>query len=259
MLRWRNKFRVGRQLSREVADICLILLITYHIELSHSLLIDYQMQIMSSYAATVETLIDFGDGNFTTAGYNATIADFSNSGVVEDLTGASVEHFYANHNTTSGNTNKSWTGSTANVLFAGTTNGGYDWNVVNPLVRDGVYLNNRGPITVTVSNITIAEGTEYKLYLWGNGGGANQNSTFTFNGSSLVATSGAFTTPVVYDFDSTGSGVTANSITFTWDRTGSQQYGAINGLAIVAVPEPSTYAAIAGFLALGWVMLRRRQ
>ncbi len=27
---------------------------------------------------------------------------------------------------------------------------------------------------------------------------------------------------------------------------------------IVAVPEPSAYAAIAGFLALGWVMLRRR-
>ncbi len=31
-----------------------------------------------------------------------------------------------------------------------------------------------------------------------------------------------------------------------------------DGVGIEAVPEPSAYAAIAGFLALSWVMLRRR-
>ncbi len=32
----------------------------------------------------------------------------------------------------------------------------------------------------------------------------------------------------------------------------------VSGLEMTAIPEPSAYAAIAGFLALGWVMLRRR-
>ncbi len=32
----------------------------------------------------------------------------------------------------------------------------------------------------------------------------------------------------------------------------------VSGLEMTAIPEPSAYAALAGFLALGWVMLRRR-
>ncbi len=32
-----------------------------------------------------------------------------------------------------------------------------------------------------------------------------------------------------------------------------------NNILLSPVPEPSTYAAISGFLALGWVMLRRRR
>lgn len=34
---------------------------------------------------------------------------------------------------------------------------------------------------------------------------------------------------------------------------------AVPAVSLAAVPEPSTYAALAGFCALGWVMLRRRR
>ncbi len=39
---------------------------------------------------------------------------------------------------------------------------------------------------------------------------------------------------------------------------GTTSYGWIDNIQLAVVPEPSAYGVIAGFLALGWVMLRRR-
>ncbi len=53
------------------------------------------------------------------------------------------------------------------------------------------------------------------------------------------------------DFSALGDWSTVNGTIFAWD-------GGTNTLSLAAVPEPSTYALLAGMLGLTWVMLRRR-
>jgi hypothetical protein len=50
---------------------------------------------------------------------------------------------------------------------------------------------------------------------------------------------------------------TANNI--SWDYGADlTQFGSVDGASFTVVPEPSSYGALAGLLALGWVMVRRR-
>jgi len=108
---------------------------------------------------------------------------------------------------------------------------------------------------------------EYTLYLFGTAGNAaNQNSTFTFDGVSL--TTGVPTGPgnaalaaVAFDFFTDKS--LPSTLTFDWSRVGNNQFGALNGFAIVRgnlVPEPSSCALWSllgvGFVVWGWRTLR---
>lgn len=77
--------------------------------------------------------------------------------------------------------------------------------------------------------------------------GGNTNSS-RLGGSDATQT-GVSTVTYNYDLAHTGSGTNANA-------NGS---GGIAGLAFVAVPEPGTFALISGFLAFGFVALRRRK
>ena len=54
----------------------------------------------------------------------------------------------------------------------------------------------------------------------------------------------------------------AASFTITWsdaNDSGTDAMAGISALSVTAIPEPSTYAAIGGLLALGMVMYRRRK
>ncbi len=220
---------------------------------SHSLILGVALCFSQSLSAAAIALIDFQATN----GVDATLTDFTTAGVAEDITGGSIDVFEAGVNGT-------LTGGTGNVTvaFTSTTPQAYTWGPsgTNSVVYDGAYLTSgKGPSTVTVSNITIAAGTTYKLYIWGAATSAGQEGSFTFDGSTIVAGSPTRATPAVFTFDSTTTGVTGSSVAFQFARTGSNSFGVINGIAITAVPEPSAYGAIAGFLALGWVMLRRRK
>ena len=55
------------------------------------------------------------------------------------------------------------------------------------------------------------------------------------------------------------SGVTGASFTASLDITDGSNTAGIKGIQVVAVPEPSTAALLAGCLGLGHVMMRRRR
>jgi hypothetical protein len=106
-------------------------------------------------------------------------------------------------------------------------------------------------------NSTNQEG--FPIVLWATNGGSFTSSDtehliFVFNTNFPVEP--ASPTDILLS-DSTGSLIAGGFGNF------SQTYGeqpTLDGFNTVSVvPEPSTYAAIAGFLALGWVMLHRRQ
>ena len=228
-------------------------------------LIDFQLEATS------------GGGHNATA-TNATLADFSNSGVVESLTGGMIDYYGASAITYI----SSYATGNATVSFVDGTpssgdpyKGAFNWSTVtnNPttgdreqlsvMARDGLFMStdNYSDAAVTVSNITINPGQIYKLYLWGTNDRLDNGSTsnFTFDGSTVGSNTGTSAdVPVVFTFDSTAAGVTANSVTFNWasPTPGSGMGAPLNAIAITAVPEPTTTALLGlGGLAL---IFRRR-
>ncbi len=101
-------------------------------------------------------------------------------------------------------------------------------------------------------------GQTYRIQLlvadWRSGGktlevdGVDQGVYSALSGGDLLLTTGTFTA------DSTTQSFTVAG----FNPSGGNLGGQVNALVVQAIPEPSAYGAIAGFLALGWVMLRRR-
>jgi len=143
--------------------------------------------------------------------------------------------------------------------------------------------NGFGNIVATIDNLTgINAGDEVTVTIYSAGDNADQNNVIDlfYNGSFLGAQS-TFTGDVGVDTIVGGALLTIEDtyaqFTFTYvdgvdtfdfvidpisadglSATGTTN-AALNGLSITVVPEPGTYALLAGVLALGSVILRRRK
>jgi hypothetical protein len=121
------------------------------------------------------------------------------------------------------------------------------------------------------NSFTLEANQLYRLYLFGVGYRNGQNSAFTFNNETKITNSGQVSVEsdntqdlhyVTFDF-TTPSDLTGFMLSFTmqmtdWSVAPAGNAGAFNGLALVAIPEPSTFAFLGGLLALGMVVIRRR-
>lgn len=147
------------------------------------------------------------------------------------------------------------------------TSGGYS----SPNSVMAYFQNNTGS---TITSLTINYDIErYRI----NTAAASVSMFYSLNGTSWTAISNSTSTfstgSSSYTFSSpttdnksislTGLGInTSSSIYLRWnfDTTGSNSQGlGLDNVSVTAIPEPSTYAAIAGVLALGGVMWHRRR
>ncbi len=125
-------------------------------------------------------------------------------------------------------------------------------------------------INTTTSGSAIADNEWHHLaYVWGNDG-TDATLQIYLDGTALTMTGGGtiatFTGEGMVNLDDAdfsrvfSSNVSADALVGLVDDTRIYNH-ALTSLeigALAAIPEPSAYGMIAGFLALGWVMLRRR-
>lgn len=147
------------------------------------------------------------------------------------------------------------------------TSGGYS----SPNSVMAYFQNNTGS---TITSLTINYDIErYRI----NTAAASVSMFYSLNGTSWTAISNSTSTfstgSSSYTFSSpttdnksislTGLGInTSSSIYLRWnfDTTGSNSQGlGLDNVSVTAIPEPSTYAAIFGALALAGVMIHRRR
>lgn len=146
------------------------------------------------------------------------------------------------------------------ISFGGSLSGGFgsgaptgDANF-DTLLRDGYYTSNPGtPETLTLSGLTI--GVQYRVQVF-IGVWDNNYPTTLSDGTTSINMLNAANTPTFSFGTFTADGTEQ---TFTYNGTGGD-HGIISAIALYSViPEPSTYAAIAGAAAFGLVILRRRR
>lgn len=140
------------------------------------------------------------------------------------------------------------------------------------LIRD--YMALFSPTTgrqVSVTGLAsyLAPSTEYFAYIFGAGDANNQNSTFTLQSTVGTIAVGSGTTSATIDGSGVGdnhfvklrfttpSDMTGYDFRFNWTQGTAGNTTALNGFAIVAVPEPST-ALLGGLSALLLLARRRR-
>jgi len=170
-----------------------------------------------------------------------------------------------------------------------------DFSTYMPIVdSSGAAISvNSGNVSIgyfTGNDATISGGdfSSFSSFASGNmnGGGYNYDGMFSLTGSGSIATGSSFIGENIYSFITVGSEylVVKSSTTFEIDNPvfgpeitigtsvpgntllwgsvatagGDIGGGAVDAYQLVAVPEPSAYAALAGLLALGCVLLRRR-
>lgn len=127
----------------------------------------------------------------------------------------------------------------------------YDNNVNN---TTAVYQNN----VFTFSGLTDGQKYQIQFFFVDERNAATQSRTLNFDdgNSNLVGIdSGEY---VIGSFTAIGTSQVVTATTYQASNTTT--YGAnINISAIAVIPEPSSFALLAGFLALGSVMVRRRR
>ena len=180
------------------------------------------------------------------SGPTATVADFTAMGVLEDLTGATVVGM-----------NTSVSGGGVSIASSNGYSGNYQQATGNNLERDYVHIRKPGiaSSTLTISGLTatLDASTTYAFYLFGVGG-ANEFSTFDFGGD--IKTTTALDPSVRYEF-TTGATV-ADTLILDWTQGGTSKFAPMNGIAFVAIPEPSSAAAIFGLVG-AFAMIQRRK
>ena len=184
------------------------------------------------------------------SGPTATVADFTAMGVLEDLTGATVVGM-----------NTSVSGGGVSIASSNNYSGNYQQATGNNLERDYVHIrNDQDPwqsviTTLTISGLTdtLDASTTYAFYLFGKGG-ANEFSTFDFGGD--IKTTTELDPSVRYEF--TTAATVADTLILDWTQGGTSKFAPMNGIAFVAIPEPSSAAAIFGLVG-AFAMIQRRK
>lgn len=195
----------------------------------------------------------YGNGNPTSS------SDWSDAGIAEDVTGA------AGAAVSSGGGVYNLSGGLSYTLTGGS--GGAGSSIFTSAVLNDYHYVYQGTETVSLGGFsngsgsanTLTTGTyagldgntftlqanqQYKLYIFGAGNADNQNASITFDGvtkttaTAIVGTDEAAGHMVSYDF-TTGADLTGFTVDFTVSNDASD-YGMVNGVAIVAVPEPAT-------------------
>ncbi|CAA6689522.1 MULTISPECIES: PEP-CTERM sorting domain-containing protein [unclassified Lentimonas] len=126
---------------------------------------------------------------------------------------------------------------------------------------------------------------DYVVYIWGNNGNTalgntpmesyvasgTDTATFDFGSTSASSISNVDqdgTSETIANFWVEGSSYSKTTITISAGESlyfaidgslSGANRGFLSGIQVVAVPEPATYATLAGLLSLGWVMVRRRK
>lgn len=149
-------------------------------------------------------------------------------------------------------------------VFDGVTGGGTSPS--NDLLRDFAIATGGGTSFFTISGLSA--GGVYNIYLYGINGGYNSRGTsFTINSTTLStvnteANGATFTLGDNYVLFSNVTASLSGDISGSWTANsavsgsyGVNNEGSFNGLQIVSVPEPSTWALLA--LGLGALVLLR--
>ncbi|MDF7799222.1 hypothetical protein P4C99_07080 [Pontiellaceae bacterium B1224] len=199
------------------------------------------IRIQYSVPPTGGTLILWDIITTAAASINATVEDFTDAGVTEDLTGASVSHVLGSANTTMTDANGvtlSYASGTARATYqnAATMTG-----AGAPLIKDYINTRDNGPITMQIGGLSshlVADST-YSFYLWGIGDSVDQNSTFTFDGIEITVGAGepddADASNYMAKYTFTTGLTVPDTLDFIWDDR--NQRAALNGFAIVRVPN----------------------
>jgi hypothetical protein len=198
--------------------------------------------------------------------FNQTVGTYSGQGAYSDP----GHNFWNGVTSTAGGSNFTASdGTTATTISASFSNvaglgyGGVPTLAPN-LLADYLYVYTGATVTFTISGLTA--GASYDFYFYSVAGGSNttdRSADFTFNGTTRNVTGrnvASFTEGTNYlRFSVTPSGT---SLSGSFAVAAGNSEAELNGIQIVqltAVPEPSTYAATAGALALaGAIVVRRR-
>lgn len=209
-------------------------------------------------------------------------ADWSNAGVTLDLTGAAGGTFVLDSRYNIDNLTMTFSGATTTLgRFTGSqypsNNMLKDYafvnNTVDPTLANvsiGGFVNGSGVANTLTTNsgyaglngntFTLQANSAYKLYLFGTGN-TGENTTFTYN---TVAKTTNASIPGLGEGDNhfvtfdvtTPADLTGYTLNFSFGSP-SATYAAFNGLALVAVPEPTAPALLLGGLVL--LATRRRR
>lgn len=208
--------------------------------------------LAAATAAQAGILWDIHSNGDNSQNNDATLADFTDAGVTENISGETVEIVMADVLMDS-------MGVTLTAEIGVNSYGSP--NPPNALLQDYIYMRDVPVNNMMISGLAavLAPKTEYSFYLWGVGDNPPQNAVFTFNGvTKATSEEGGSSSPAAVHgvkFNFTTDPVVGDTLDFVWEK-GPARWSAINGLAIVPVPEPGTMALFGVF---GLALIARRR